>query len=137
MEDRINMKTYATVIGVVKFDEKILLLKRNQNRSSSPNKWQFVSGFIKERESAEDAVKREIREETGLDGRIVNKGKVFEVTDTWGRWIIIPFLISVDSDKIKIDLKEHSEYKWITPEEIVNFDCVAGINEDLKSVDLL
>ena len=131
------MKTYATVIGIVKFGEKILLLKRNPDRHSSPNKWQPNSGFIGEREPAEDAVLREIKEETGLDGKIIKAGKVFEVTDNWGRWIILPFLVSVDSDKVKIDLKEHSEYKWIKPEEVAKFDCVAGVKEDLRSVGLI
>lgn len=131
------MKTYATVISIVKFGEKILLLKRNPNRHSSPNKWQPVSGFIGEREAGEDAVLREVKEETGLDGKIVKVGKVFEVADNWGRWIILPFLISVDSDKVKIDLEEHSECKWVKSREITKFDCVAGIKEDLESVGLL
>ena len=131
------MKTHVTVVGIVKFNEKILLLKRNPNRHSSPNKWQPVSGFIEEREAAEDAVLREVKEETELDGKIIKTGKVFEVIDNWGRWIIISFLISVDSDKIKIDPEEHSEYKWIKPREITKFDCVAGIEKDLESVGLL
>jgi ADP-ribose pyrophosphatase YjhB (NUDIX family) len=130
------MRTYTTVVGIVKFGNKLLLLKRNHNRSSSPDKWQFVSGFIKERESAEDAVLREVKEETDLDGKIMNSGKVFEVTDNWGRWIILPFLISVTSDKVSIDLNEHSEYKWILPKEVVNFDCVAAIKEDMNNVGI-
>ncbi len=131
------MKSYATVIGIVKFGENILLLKRNPNRRSSPDKWQTVSGFIGEAEPAEDAVLREVKEETSLDGKIVNVGKVFEVKDDWGRWIIMPFLISVDSDKVEIDKKEHSEFKWIKPKKVDKFDCVAGIKKDLESVGLL
>lgn len=131
------METYATVIGVVQFKNKILLLKRTGNRHSSPNKWQPVSGFIGERESAEDCVLREVKEETGLDGKILKSGRVFEIKDEWGRWIILPFLVTVDSDKIKIDPEEHSEYKWIKPEEISEFDCVAGARKDLEFLDLL
>lgn len=41
------------------------------------------------------------------------------------------------SDQVKIDLAEHSEYKWIKPKEITKFDCVAGAKEDLESVGLL
>lgn len=131
------METFATVIGVVKYGEKILLLKRTLDRRSSPNKWQTPSGFMGEGEAAEDAVLREVKEETGLDGKIMKSGKVFEVTDNWGRWIIIPFLVSVDSDEVKIDSKEHSKYNWVKVEEVAKFDCVAAIEEDLKSLDLL
>lgn len=131
------METYATVIGIVKFQDKILLLKRTSTRTSSPNKWQPVSGFIKEREPAEDAVLREIKEETGLDGTIEKKGKVFEISDDYGRWIIMPFLVSVNSNIVEIDSGEHSEYSWVRPKEIHNFDLIAGVEQDLKSVGVL
>lgn len=78
-----------------------------------------------------------VEEETGLSGEIVKAGKVFEVTDTWGRWIIIPFLISVNSDEVKISPTEHVEYAWIRPDEVHRFDCVAGIEDDFVSVGLL
>ncbi|NOQ38382.1 NUDIX hydrolase, partial [archaeon] len=42
------MKTYAAVVGIIKFDDKILLLKRNGKRATSPNLWQGVSGALKE-----------------------------------------------------------------------------------------
>ena len=130
-------KTYATVIGIVKLGDKILLLKRTPGRHSSPNKWQPVSGFIGEREAAEDAVLREVEEETGLKGKIAKTGKVFEITDDWGRWVIMSFLISVNSDKVKFDPEEHSEIVWVKPEEITKFNLVAGVREDLESVGLL
>jgi 8-oxo-dGTP diphosphatase len=138
------MTTYVAVIGVVKLnsnggernDDYILLLKRNAQRRTSPNKWQTPSGFINEGESAEEAILREVKEETALDGTIKKSGSVFEVIDQWARWIIIPFLILVKSDKVVIDNKEHSEFKWIKIDEISNFECVKGINEDLKAVGL-
>lgn len=130
-------KTYATVIGIVKFKDKILLLRRTPERHSSPNKWQPVSGFIGEREAAEDAVLREVKEETDLNGKITKTGRVFEISDDWGRWVIMPFLVSVESDGVKFDPKEHSEIVWVKPEEINKFDLVAGVKEDLESVGLL
>jgi len=140
------MATYVAIIGVVKLnsngdernddDDYILLLKRNAQRRTSPNKWQTPSGFINEGESAEEAILREVKEETALDGTIKKSGSVFEVIDQWARWIIIPFLILVKSDKVVIDNKEHSEFKWIKVDEISNFECVKGIDEDLKAVGL-
>lgn len=131
------MDTNLAVVGIIKFKEKLLLLKRTQDRHFSPNKWEFVSGGPREWESGEKAVLREVKEETGFDGKIIKAGKVLEVMDDWGRWVIIPFLISVNSDDIKMDRSEHSEYKWIPPKDIDKFDCVMGIKEDLKSVGII
>lgn len=131
------MKTRVAVISVVKFEGRILLLKRSSDRESSPGKWQPVSGFIKEGEAAEKTALRELKEETGLEGEIVEKGETFEVRDKWGRWIVVPFLISVGSDELEIDREEHSEYKWIKPRKVIEFDCVEGVEKDLKSVGLL
>jgi 8-oxo-dGTP diphosphatase len=132
-----KMPTYVTVIGIVKlYNDRILLLKRNAKRRTSPNKWQTPSGFMKEGESAEEAVLREVKEETSLEATITKCGKVFEIIDEWARWIIIPFLISVKSDKVKIDAMEHSEFRWIMVDEITNFECVKGIEDDLRAVGL-
>lgn len=135
------MATYVTVIGVVKLDDDrddgcILLLKRNARRRTSPNKWQTPSGFMKEGESAEEAVLREVKEETAIEGTIRKSGSAFEVVDEWARWIIIPFLISVKSDKVVIDTREHSEFRWVKVDEVSSFECVKGIEEDLKAVGL-
>jgi 8-oxo-dGTP diphosphatase len=137
------MATYVAVIGVVKLDNDdyrddctILLLKRNAQRRTSPNKWQTPSGFINEGESAEEAVLREVKEETALDGTIKKSGSAFEVVDEWARWIILPFLVLVKSDKVVIDTKEHSEFRWVKVNDVSSFECVKGIEEDLKAVGL-
>jgi len=133
------MQTYVAVIGVVKLsdDDRILLLRRTAKRRTSPNKWQTPSGFIKEGESAEEAVIREVKEETALEGSIIRCGNAFEVIDEWARWVIIPFLVSVESDNVVIDTSEHSEFKWIVVEQVTNFECVKGIEDDLRAVDLM
>ena len=137
------MATFVVVIGVVKLDNDdrnneclILLLKRNAQRRTSPNKWQTPSGFINESESAEEAVLREVKEETGLDGTIERSGGPFEVVDEWARWIILPFLVLVKSHKVVIDTREHSEFKWVKVDEVSSFECVKGIEDDLKAVGL-
>ena len=138
LRKNIKMATYVAVIGVVKLndDDRILLLKRNARRRTSPNKWQTPSGFPNEGESAEEAALREVKEETSLDGTILKGGRAFEVLDEWARWVIIPFLISVKSDKVVIDTKEHSEFRWIKVDEVSSLECVKGIEEDLKAVGL-
>src|ERR687889_316134 len=124
LKEVVKMATYVAVIGIVKLDdERILLLKRNALRRTSPNKWQTPSGFMNEGESAEEAVLREVKEETTLEGTIKKSGSAFEVVDEWARWIIIPFLISVKSDKVVIDIREHSEFRWVKVNEVSSFEC--------------
>lgn len=125
------------VIGVVKFKDKILLLKRSDNRRISPSLWQVVSGFIDKGETREQAVLREVKEETGLNGKIVKVGKVFDSIDDYGEWTNCPFLIQVDSDQVIIDKNEHSEYAWIYPKEIDTFNIIKAVHEDLKLIGLI
>jgi 8-oxo-dGTP diphosphatase len=144
LREDVKMATYVVVIAVVKpdddnnndRDDRILLLRRNAQRRTSPNKWQTPSGFMKEGESAEEAVLREVKEETALDGTIKKSGSAFEVVDEWARWIILPFLVLVKSYKVLIDSREHSEFKWVNVDEVSSFECVKGIEEDLKAVGL-
>ena len=137
LREVVKMATFVAVIGIVKLDDdRILLLKRNARRRTSPNKWQTPSGFMNEGESAEEAVLREVKEETSLDGTIMKSGSAFEVVDKWARWVIVPFLISAKSDKVVIDTSEHSEFRWVNVDEVSSFECVEGINEDLRAVGL-
>ena len=131
------MKTFAIVVGTIEYKGKILILHRTTARHYTPNLWEFVSGFLGEREAAEDAVLREVKEETGLVAKIKKPGEMFKIEDDGQNWIIIPFLVEVDSDKIKLDSKEHTEYRWIDPKDIKNFDTVKGVFEDLRAVGML
>jgi ADP-ribose pyrophosphatase YjhB (NUDIX family) len=131
------MMTYITIIGVIKFSERILILRRSATRDYYPDRWQPVTGFVRERETAEEAVSREVREETGLDGHIIRSGKVIEVADEGSRWVIVPFLVEVGSMNVTIDLNEHSEFRWINPKDIAKYTCAPGTEEALKSLGFL
>jgi len=132
------MKTYFAVTGVVKYKNKILILKKSHNDHNFPNHWSFCSGYIKEFESAEDTVLREIKEETGLKGKILKKGKLFvQKYPTKGKeWYVMPFLCEVNSDKINLDY-ENTAYRWINHKDISNYKTVPGLKKDLKVLGLL
>ncbi|MEE8359064.1 MAG: NUDIX hydrolase [Candidatus Hydrothermarchaeales archaeon] len=61
---RIYKKPGVTVDAVVEVDYKILLIKRKN--APYKGKWALPGGFIEYGESAEDAVKREVFEESSL-----------------------------------------------------------------------
>ena len=131
------MKTYFVVTGVVKNKDKVLILKKGKDDYNYPNKWSFCSGYVKEFESAEDTVIREIKEETGLRGRIIKKGRLFQKDDKkLGKiWVIMSFLCEVKSNKVKLD-HENSIYKWIDHKDMNKYPTVPGLRKDLKVLGL-
>ncbi|MGB0176693.1 MAG: (deoxy)nucleoside triphosphate pyrophosphohydrolase [Owenweeksia sp.] len=54
------------VCGVIVEDKRVLLAQRSENMEH-PHKWEFPGGKIKEGETAEAALKRELREELRMD----------------------------------------------------------------------
>ena len=132
------MKTYFVVTGIVKYKNKVLILKKSKDDWNYPNKWSFCSGYVKEFESAEDTMLREIKEETGLNSKILKKGKLLEVKDAQKgkNWVIIVFLCSVKSPKVRL-CHENQEFRWIGHNEIKNYDTVPGLQKDLKVLGLL
>ena len=129
------VKTNFIVTGVVSCKNKILLLKRSPTAKTYPNKWSFCSGYPKEFESAEDAVLREIFEETGLKCRIKKTGKPVIVFDKKINriWIIAVYLCEANNDKIKIS-DENADFEWVKRGEIKKYDLVPGLAKDLKSL---
>ena len=131
------MKTYFAVTSVVMNNGKVLILKKSPRDWNYPNKWSFCSGYAKEFEAAEETAIREIKEETGLKGRILKKGKIFETIDNKSKktWIVVPFLCEVKSRNVNLD-HENTEYRWISHKEIKKYQTVPGLEKDLKVLGL-
>lgn len=132
------MKSYFTVAGVVRNKGKILILKKSPKDYNYPNRWSFCSGYVKEFESAEDTVLREIKEETGLNAKIKKEGRLLEVHDKNNdkNWIIMLFLCEAKSGNVRLD-HENVEFKWIAPKDIKKYRTVPGLEKDLKVLGLI
>ena len=132
------MKTYFAVTGIVKNNGKVLILKKSAKDWNYPNRWSFCSGYVKEFESAEDTVLREIKEETGLDAKILKKGKLFQEYDknNGKSWVIMPFLCKVKSRNVRLD-HENVEFKWVNHKDIKKYPTVPGLEKDLKVLGLI
>jgi len=132
------MKTYFAVTGIVKYNGKALILKKSPDDYNFPNHWSFCSGYVKEFEPAEDTVLREIKEETGLNAKILKKGRLFlqKYPAKSKEFYVMPFLCEVSSSKIRLD-HENTDFKWINYKDIGKYKTVPGLRKDLKVLGLL
>lgn len=119
-------------ISLVKNKGELLLLKRAEE-NSSPGYWNFPGGKIEEEENKEEAVLRELREETDLEGEIEKTGEYFIGCGELGYWRVYPFLLTA-SGQVELN-HEHSDFKWAKPEKIENMKTL-GTGNALEILDL-
>ncbi|MBK7629408.1 MAG: NUDIX pyrophosphatase [Ignavibacteriales bacterium] len=118
--------------GIIEF----LLLKRSPEQYY-PNLWQMVSGKIKENETAYNTALREIKEETNLTPEkfwVAPTVNSFYAPDKDYISLLPVFAAKVNYDDIVLISKEHTEFKWLKPDEAKKLLAWDG---QRKSVDVI
>lgn len=128
------MKKVNVVTSFLEHDGKILILRRSDKVRTMKHKWAGISGYI-ENETALERALEEIQEETGLkkeDVKLVRVGEPLQVPDAERDilWVVHPHLFKTSNTNIRLDW-EHDQYKWINPDDIVNYDTVLMLRETL------
>lgn len=117
------IKVVAALIGK---DGKYLLARRSTGDPNVMGKWEFPGGKVKENELEERAIEREIKEEFELDIKAIRfiTNNVCEYpTKTVDLRLYECKYISGE-----FNLHDHSEYKYLTVDEILSYDlCPADI----------
>ncbi len=128
----------ATVVTIVlRYRDKILLLKRSGKVSNYRGKWHVVGGYLDDLKTPKDKVLEELREELQIsekDIASIELKEIYKYEDEVlkKKWIALLVLAELKHPpKIKIDW-EHTEYKWITPEELGNFDVIPFLDVIVK-----
>ena len=104
----------------IKKDDKILLAKRSTGDPNVFGKWEFPGGKVEQDENELDAIEREIKEEFEL----VIKAQHFIVNNVceYPTKTVDLRLYSCNYESGDFKLHDHSEYKWVTKEEIMTYD---------------
>lgn len=88
-----------TVCGIVKNRDRLLLIKRGI--PPHVGEWAFPCGFIEYGETVEEACLRELREETGVEGRIESLLSVKSVdTLEYGSILIINYAVTTRDESL-------------------------------------
>ena len=128
------------VTSFIKNNDKILILKRSNKVKSMKCLWAGVSGIIEKSDTTPLArAKIEIFEETGIDEREIELLKSIEQIKIESaqyknhEWNIFPFLFRTKNPEIKLNW-ENSEFKWIKPNEVVNYKTVPDLDKILTNL---
>ena len=134
---------HLTVLGVVaRPDGTYLITKRVMTKAWAPGWWEVSGGAAQAGESSEEAVRREVREETGLDISNAEGGYVFtykrENPGEGDNYFVDCYLFTLPfaPEHVKIRSNEALEYKLATLEEIqelaragifLHYDSIKGV----------
>ena len=125
-------KSKNSVAVIVNKDNKILLLKRGKGAPWMPNKWGLVGGGIEKGETPQQAVEREISEETGLELKKFTKSFSIE---RHADSIEHLFACRYEGDPTDISLDdENSNYGWYDVSEMEYLDIVPHLIEYITLV---
>ena len=128
------------VTSFIKNNDKVLILKRSDKVKYMKFLWAGVSGIIEKNDATPLArAKTEILEETGINEEEIELLKANERIKIEAaqyknhEWNIFPFLFSTKNSKIKLNW-ENSEFKWVKPNEIKNYETVPELEKILFSL---
>ena len=126
-----KIEQIKVVAGLILQNNKLLICQR-PNFKDHPLKWEFPGGKIKNDETNEEALFREINEELSIN--ILNYEELisynFDYKDLKKQVFIYFYLVNNFSGKVLNNF--HKELKWIEIKDIREYDFLEG---DLKIIE--
>lgn len=121
-----------TMRGIIKnSNDEILILRRHPKSRTNPHKWELPGGKVDPGEFFDEALVREIKEETNLDGAV---GDFYEaIQDDYVHKItvqVVMYLKNITGDISISD--EHDNWMWANLEKIKTLELSTAFEKVLK-----
>ena len=126
-------KPSVTVDGVIIKNGKVLLIKRKNEPFKG--RWALPGGFVEYGETVEEAVLREVKEETGMDAKIKKLVGVYSSPDRdpRGHTISIVFLMEAKGETIAGDDATEARFFDLKKLPPLAFDHAKIIEDAVKT----
>ena len=119
---------HLTVLGVIaRPDGTFLITKRVMTKAWAPGWWEVSGGGVQAGESSEEAVRREVKEKTGLDVRNAEGGYAFTYKrvnpDEGDNYFVdvYRFVMDIDEKDVSFQEAEIDGHMFATREQIESF----------------
>lgn len=130
---------HVVIDAIITKDESILMVKRAKNLIQG-EKWGLIGGFVERNETVEQALKREVFEETGYKLKTINFFTIIDIPNrkNENRQNIAFVYVCKSGEKMGEPDKESTQQKWfnlenLPKEEEIAFDHFEIINLYLKN----
>lgn len=135
----INKRAVPGVCAIIRNSKgEILLGKRKRNALVYPDFWGLPGGLIEYNETVEDAIRREIREETGVNSKVIKYGKpVSQLPSKNFPFHDIALVVYCTIKGKPLAKDETQEVGWFSPKEIKNMDLAYNHKKILKQEKIL
>jgi len=121
------------VVAIIQQSNKFLLVKRSDYIETAKGYWCPVSGGIGENETQEQALRREVMEEVGLD--VVAVKKICEIPSHDNSSLLHFWTTNIISGKARITSNEATDIKWATVDEMKKLSPI--FKEDIQVFESL
>ncbi len=115
-----KIKFHITVKGIVIYRKKVLILKRQHPSTDGLGFWELPGGGLEYGETPQEALTRELKEETNLEIKIVKPVYTFTAIRPAYQTVGIGFLCIPTNDHVQIS-QEHTDYKFVSSEELKSY----------------
>jgi 8-oxo-dGTP pyrophosphatase MutT (NUDIX family) len=130
-----SSKFIVAVAFVIERDGAILMLRRSPQKDHAPGEWETGSGRVEAGEHPEEAVHREVREETGLQVDIIGPVATFHFYRGAAReeTIGITFWCRYRAGEL-VSSEEHDRAIWVSPDEAKSLVGPSGLADAIEHV---
>ncbi|WDZ85900.1 NUDIX hydrolase [Micromonospora cathayae] len=114
---------------------RIFFQRRSPQRRLFPNTWDIAGGHLEPGEEVEDALRREVAEETGwtVSHVLAVVGEYRYTGDDGLERVETDFLVRVDGDldRPRLEPGKHTEFRWLAEPDIDVLDEHRDVNDGL------
>lgn len=117
--------------ALIQKDGRFLATRRSAVNDYKPGEWDVPGGTVHAGETMEQALVREVLEETGLEVSIVRPLAIYSNTGSLPekQYFQATYLCQYVSGDVKLNPEEHDAHEWVSLEELGDRNAIAFVRD--------